>query len=259
MIDEDNSFVKEKLFAKCIQKSSNYYLLITRNYLVRLPVSVTEIYELKGNKNKRFQPVYPEIDRMYSYSDDRYLPFVPEVIITEDSKTGYYFFDALTENTSITCIPAGGKTNISSLLGQYSDKKVLIVADGAAFGMEVRDIVLRQNVSANKIAMYLPESFEWLLLKSGIVSNAEDERVVIPEAYIDSEKYFSWERYFTDLLVEITIDIPYKKYPRSKNRLPKYYTSQKSMAVVKTVMTQVEFEAKLYSRKKILTQGLRYQ
>ena len=65
VIDEDSSFLKTKEFARVLQKSDNYFLLITRNYLADLPISVDEIYELKGEKNKKFEKVYQEIDRMY--------------------------------------------------------------------------------------------------------------------------------------------------------------------------------------------------
>ena len=52
------------------------------------------------------------------------------------------------------------------------DKNVLVVADGAAFGSEVEKIELyaRQN---NNCYLYLPESFEWLILKSGVIKNAD--------------------------------------------------------------------------------------
>ena len=36
-----------------------------------------------------------------------------------------------------------------------------------------------------------------------------------PEKYIESQKYFSWERFFTNLLIEKT-DGTYMKYQKSK-------------------------------------------
>lgn len=54
VIDEDNQYIRSKEFAKAVQNSSNYYLLITRNYLHNLPYSVEEIYEITGNKKKKF-------------------------------------------------------------------------------------------------------------------------------------------------------------------------------------------------------------
>lgn len=55
------------------------------------------------------------------------------------------------------------------------------------------------------IAVYLPESFEWLVLASGLVDR-KDLREILenPSNYVDSKEFFSWERFFTHLLVEIT-------------------------------------------------------
>ena len=65
VIDEDSRFIRSKDFADTVKGSDNYYLLITRNYLEQLPVSVDEIYEVAGAKNKSLKKIYTEIDRMY--------------------------------------------------------------------------------------------------------------------------------------------------------------------------------------------------
>ena len=53
--------------------------------------------------------------------------------------------------------------------------------------------------------LYLPESFEWLILSSGILKDTEVAQILqTPSDYIDSRDYFSWERYFTALLTEKT-------------------------------------------------------
>ena len=54
-------------------------------------------------------------------------------------------------------------------------------------------------------ALYLPESFEWLILSSGILKDTEVAQILqTPSDYIDGKDYFSWERYFTALLTEKT-------------------------------------------------------
>lgn len=46
--------------------------------------------------------------------------------------------------------------------------------------------------------MYLPESFEWMILNAGVVQEKEIMEILKePEKYIESQKYFSWERFFT--------------------------------------------------------------
>ena len=84
VIDEDSQFIRTKEFASVVKGSDNYFLLITRNYLATLPISVDEIYELTGAKNKKFKRIYKDVDRMFNDPVVKYLPFEPEVIITED-------------------------------------------------------------------------------------------------------------------------------------------------------------------------------
>ena len=66
VIDEDSQFIRSEEFAKVVRGSDNYFLLITRNYLAQLPISVDEIYELSGAKNKKLKKVYREVDRMFN-------------------------------------------------------------------------------------------------------------------------------------------------------------------------------------------------
>lgn len=79
-----------------------------------------------------------------------------------------------------------------------------MIADGAAFGPEM-DRVLQLVQTREKLALYLPESFEWLVLSSGILKDTEIAQILqTPSDCIDSKEYFSWERYFTALLTEKT-------------------------------------------------------
>ena len=49
----------------------------------------------------------------------------------------------------------------------------------------------------------MPESFEWLVLKSDVLENTEIKAMLEdPSQFIDSKEYFSWERFFTDLLIQ---------------------------------------------------------
>lgn len=241
IIDEDNQFIRSEEFAHVVKNSSNYFLLITRSYLEQLPFSVKEIYEITGSKNKKFKPLYTDTDYMYHDVSKKVLPFKPDVVITEDSKTGYQFFSTLANKGDIQCVSAEGKSNIAAMLEMYKDKKLLIIADGAAFGAEISDIVKRQQLFPKMLALFLPESFEWLILKSGLVNDPKWEQITVPEKYVDSKMYFSWERYFTELLVETTKDMDYKKYPKSKSRLPKFYVHDKSLDAMKRNMQGIDW------------------
>ena len=102
------------------------------------------------------------------------------------------------------CDTANGKSNVFSYLKAHKDEKILVIADGAAFGPEM-DRVLQLVQTRENLALYLPESFEWLVLSSGILKDTEVAQILqTPFDYIESKDYFSWERYFTALLTEKT-------------------------------------------------------
>ena len=76
----------------------------------------------------------------------------------------------------------------------------------------------------------MPESFEWLILNSGLFDSREIWNILEhPEDYIESEKYFSWERYFTNLIMNVAKDT-YMKY--NKNKLNPVYLHEKNKDVI---------------------------
>lgn len=238
VIDEDSQFIRSEEFANVVKKSDNYFLLITRNYLSELPISVDEIYELTGGKNNKFKKIYTHIDRMFNAPLKEYLPFKPEVVVTEDSNSGFQFYNEIASELGIECISAHGKSNIFNIINNYADKNVVVIADSAAFGAEMGNIVAEQVLRPRKIAIFLPESFEWLILKSGIV-DVESDQVEHPEKYADSQKYMSWERYFTDLLITTTKDVEYQSY--SKKNLKEFYFKGKGREVIKSMIKGIGF------------------
>lgn len=238
VIDEDSHFIKTEEFASALKGNSNYFLLITRNYLPQLPYSVDEIYEISGNKNKRFKAVYHEAERIFDDPDKNSLPFVPDIIITEDGRSGFKFFSAAAK-MGIVCVAANGKSNIIDVLREYRDKRVVIVADGAAFGPEIRALAEQQKLSYGKLAIFLPESFEWLILSAGVVEIKRMEMLVNPEEYAESRRYLSWEQYFTELLINETKGNTVTKY--SKSRLKPYYLQAGNVQKVKSLIKGIDF------------------
>ncbi len=202
-IDEGNEFVKTKDFARAIQQTDNYYVIVTREGLPALPYSVEEVYGIRtSGKYGTLKRSYHSFYRIYPDSTTEKIK--PEKILTEDSNSGYQFFDAVCAEHQIQCDTANGKSNVFSYLKAHKDEKILVIADGAAFGPEM-DRVLQLVQTRKNLALYLPESFEWLILSSGILKDAETTQILqTPSNYIDSKKYFSWERYFTELLTEKT-------------------------------------------------------
>lgn len=238
-VDEDSRFLKTKDFAKRIRNSNNYYVLITRENLPALPYSVEEIYGIHcSGKYMDTRQVYNLFYKIYSETNPGKI--LIKSLITEDSQAGFTFFSQVSKTRGICCESAGGKSNILGILQEKlldkEQKETLVIADGAAFGPEMAHIsqLLRGNVN---IKLYLPESFEWLLLYADIF-NKPFIRKKLEEAenYIESEKYFSWERYFTDLLMEETKDSP---YPYDKSNLKDFYLQDKIVQKVLEAMAPI--------------------
>ena len=200
-IDEGNEFVRTKDFAGAIQQTDNYYVIVTREGLPALPYSVEEVYGIRtSGKYGTLKRSYHSFYRIYPDSTTEKIK--PEKILTEDSNLGYQFFDAVCAEHQMQCDTANGKSNVFSYLKAHRDEKILVIADGAAFGPEM-DRVLQLVQTRENLVLYLPESFEWLILSSGILKDAETTQILqTPSGYIDSKEYFSWERYFTALLIE---------------------------------------------------------
>ena len=118
----------------------------------------------------------------------------------------------------------------------------LVIVDGAAFGSEMRD-VSEYLKEVGGIVLYAPESFEWLLLSTDLIPEIRVSQILEhPEDYIDSRKYASWERFFTELLVSRTQGDPLWAY--SKKKLPDIYLSSKIMNAVKKQMKLIVWEKK---------------
>lgn len=91
-IDEENKFINTEDFASVVRGSDNYFVLITRENLYNLPYSVEEIYGLHcSGKYLDTKKVYQQMYRIYSKEES--IPVKPDVIVVEDSNSGYEFFE----------------------------------------------------------------------------------------------------------------------------------------------------------------------
>ena len=230
--DEENAFINTEEFAASVRDSDNYFVLITRENLYNLPYSVEEIYGL--NSSGRYQNTKKVYQQMYRiYANVQNVPVKPERIIVEDSNAGYDFFHAVANESGVSCESAGGKSNIFAMLEETQKEQICVIADGAAIGPEMSRLYKMAEKMKN-ISLYLPESFEWIILSSGLIDGKEVEKILeTPENYIDSKEYFSWERFFTRLLMQETKD-SYLSY--KKSRLNKTYLHPKNRnAILKSI------------------------
>ena len=92
----------------------------------------------------------------------------PDIILTEDSNSGYQFFAQVCKGYDLSCESMNGKSNVFHYLNVHNDEKILVIADGAAFGSEINRVLRLINERKN-VALYLPESFEWMILAAGVL------------------------------------------------------------------------------------------
>lgn len=223
-IDEGSAYIRTKEFAEAIKNSDNYYVIFSRESLRELPYSVEEIYEIKtSGKYHTLQKIYHSVNHIY-YTDKKPKASKFGILLTEDSNAGLQFYENFFKEKGISCYSSGSNSAIFTWLKAHRGETVFVVADGAAFGSEIdRVLKLKPEIDFN---LCLPESFEWLILKSDLIKeNNLADLLAHPEDYIESAENFSWEIFFAKYLVQIT---QHKHYAYSKSDLANFYKIQQN-------------------------------
>ena len=232
-IDETASFLRTKRFAEMVKGSDNYFVIVSRDDLNQLPYSIDEIYGLRNisdkQKYKAYHRVYNEMYKLYNLDVSR--TFSPELVITEDSNSGYEFFNLL---YSIDCVSAHGKSNLYNLIRKNKGKRLLAIVDGAAFGCEIGKVLRYLESSRAECVIYAPESFEYLILSANVIDVPE---AVLKETYkyADSVQYMSWEEFYTAYLTERTRNTICQY---GKSRLADYYKTEGTVSRIAAVMPE---------------------
>ncbi len=238
-IDEGDIFVKSVDFARAIKNSDNYYVIATRANLSTLPYSVTEIYGIKNTSGNKYQQTKRLYSRFYPINKIKTETInKPELVIVEDSNSGYEFFSDIFSEYHIQCISAYGKSNIFNLLKERKEKAILVIADGAAYGSEIERVLQFKNTNKPDIMLFFPESFEWIILKSGIIADVKDI-IDKPYDYVESKENFSWEIFFNKLLSNKTKGT-YLNY--DKEHLNSNYLHDKEKQLIISAMPEMNLE-----------------
>ncbi len=218
-VDEGMKAVFSKEFAKAARNSSNYYVIITREALHELPYSVEEIYEIKtSGRIHTLKRKYRSSEKFHRYTSPALENF--DFLITEDSKSGFQFYEQYFKGTDIECISTASNSNIYKWLQAHPKDKALVIADGAAFGAEIDRVIKECAKSKGAHQLCLPESFEWLILKSGLIKDARIADVLENTSdYVECKNHFSWENFFTDYLIETTKDTPFSYQKQKINQI----------------------------------------
>ena len=160
-------------------------------------------------------------------------------MISEDSNSGYEFFEKLPGKSSYHVLAAGGKSKIFEKTLSQAGRCLLVIADGAAFGAEA-DRMMKLIQHEKNIVLYLPESFEWLILKSGVIKHHNLNQILEhPENYAESSLYFSWERFFTSLLINIAKD---SCFVYTKRKLNPVYLQRRMSDKITAVMEGIALQ-----------------
>ncbi len=87
------------------------------------------------------------------------------------------------------------------------------------------------------IKLFLPESFEWLVLRSGLFDDKETQKMLLdPASYIESADFFSWERFFTHELIEKTHET---RLAYSKSKLNEAYLGKDVSSAIEETLPRL--------------------
>lgn len=192
IVDEYVKLAHTKKFAQAIKDARHYFIIITRQLVEykTLPYAVDSIYMLKIVKGTIVNVPY------YSIPKSRMLKkvdvFKANDYVTEDSKSSQYLFRKLFGFIN----PATGNGSVvTSIINKIetSNNQILIMVDSAAFGPYISAVLKLMDVDSGKLALFLPESYEWLLLHLSMFDkdSTVQEALTYPDVLSDSyEQYF---------------------------------------------------------------------
>lgn len=238
-VDENMPFLRSKEFAEAVNHSDNYFVIIYRDSLPALAYSIEEIYGIREDRESQkyanVKQVYESMYRIYNLDHEAVIR--PDIVVTEDANSGHEFFESLFK---CECVSGEGKTKMHNAMIKNSggDKTVLGIVDGAAFGADIQKMMRSISSKKDKCVLFAPESFEYLLLKSGVIPCDEKELNETYD-YADSSLYESWEQFYTDKLHEYTQNTDHQY---TKKNLNKFYLSDKCKNSVKKIMHKIDTE-----------------
>lgn len=235
-LDENNSFIHSKEFAEAVSHSDNYFVLIIRDSLPQLSYSIEEIYGMRESRDSqkyvKAKHVYNEIYKLYNIEEKRSI--LPDIVLTEDTNSGYECFSQIFTDK---CHSLGGKSFAATEIidSKYNNKEILVIVDGSAFGSNISEFMRSAKRHGDRCVLYAPESFEYLILNSGIVPA---DKAVLENTFdhADSKLYSSWERFYTGYLTSITQNTPLRY---TKHKLNQAYLSDGNIFKIKETLPKM--------------------
>lgn len=234
LIIDDLSFVEKPEFA-AIYKSkctinNNYIVVIYRGDSFgldkkskkftlkgtgRLAYSSNSVFELLSKGDKYWlEPMFRGEKRTVEESKDI------ECVITEDSGSGFKFYEALFRDSVPVEHAISGKSTITGDVLRLSKKyrKILVIFDTAAFGCHIEEFYTKCKFKTTSKVLFMSdyECFEELLIRTNLINKLDLVIKEINNLEASANKYLSWEKYFEDLIKRATYNKLYKHTHESK-------------------------------------------
>ena len=203
-IDEDVRYLYSESFQKQLWKADCYAVIVSRSGLfTALPYSIFGIYELVTEKKG-----VNTTTTMYRLYKEKSENSVFDLILTEDSNSGFEMAKYAFEQESSEVVSASGNASVFSVLQKLTQTygHICVNVDGAAFGSFIEPVLKLAEVRGN-IRISAPESFEYVLLNLDEIkrhlSNDHGELIRTYD-FCDVQEYSSWEQYYEELLKQVT-------------------------------------------------------
>lgn len=242
IIDDDDQDITDEFYEVITSSKNIRYIIISRNDRVvkigkfNVNYSADCVYHMKSLDNGRthyLEHCISEIPKWkYNNLDGTKFEKGRNVVLVEDSKSGYQFYSKLFTKSEVRYITDGvgrvsGKDSaircIKSLLKEYDN--VFVLLDWCSYGSNIVDYLslVLSLYNKNILMSFDILSFEYLLLNTTILNKMCIERnVSISEKVMLS--YTSEERYYESLLEEVTRDT--ELHQKHGNKLKQCYISR---------------------------------
>jgi hypothetical protein len=166
-LDEDHTFLFDSDFIPYIKRSNCYFVLVGRKKFLELPFDLDSIYKI--NSSERLHT----ISLLYDFSDIVYTR--PDVIVVEDSGSGFDFYKLLFENLGIKLLSSSGVTNILKIVDDIrfnetsleDSIKIMVIMDNCS--LENKIISINPILSDKTLQIFAENSFEWILEVSDMI------------------------------------------------------------------------------------------
>lgn len=184
-IDEDMEFLKTPKFFKNVMNSVGYFIVVGRNPEIFINYSVDSIYKLKlHNGIHKMVNRYNIKELTYKYNHD-YI----NGVINEDSGSGFEFYKHI---IPLNHISSRGNKGILKLLVVEDSK--MIILDRVGYGKWINTLINSIESNDYNTILNLQNSFEYVILKSGVLGNDLDDFELIESELklnnINSEKIY---------------------------------------------------------------------